>query len=80
MLFRSNVESLYDQGAIRNIATFYKNIVAGRYDNPTVPQAVDDALTAALGREAAARRCTLTMDELLRENKKLELDLSSLIA
>jgi predicted dehydrogenase len=75
-----NVESLYDQGAIRNIATFYQNIVAGRYDNPTVPQAVDDALTAALGREAAARRCTLTMDELLRENKKLELDLSSLKA
>ena len=31
-----NVESLYDQGAIRNIATFYENIVRGRFDNPTV--------------------------------------------
>ena len=47
------VESLYDQGAIRNIATFYQNIVEGRFDNPTVPQAVDDSLTAVLGREAA---------------------------
>ena len=74
------VESLYDQGAIRNIATFHQNIVAGQFANPTVPQAVDDALTAALGREAASRRCCLTMEELLKENKELELDLSGLKA
>ena len=55
-----NVESLYDQGAIRNIATFYDNVVQGRCDNPTVQNAVDDALTAVLGREAAARRKVLT--------------------
>lgn len=73
-----NVESLYDQGAIRNIATFYRNIVEGHFDNPTVPQAVDDALTAVLGREAAARRTSLTMDELIRENKELPIDLSGL--
>ena len=35
-------------------------------------------LTAALGREAAARRVCLTMDELIKENKELEIDLSSL--
>jgi predicted dehydrogenase len=73
-----NVESLYDQGAIRNIATFYRNIVEGRFENPSVRQAVDDALTAVLGREAAARRCELTMDELIRENKELPIDLSGL--
>ena len=72
------VESLYDQGAIRNIATFYQNIVEGRCDNPTVQQAGDDALTAVLGREACARRCCLTMDELLKENKALEFDLTGL--
>jgi len=72
------VVSLYDQGAIRNIATFYRNIVERRADNPTVQQAVDDALTAVLGREAAARRCCLTMEELIKENKQLELDLSGL--
>lgn len=74
------VDSLYDQGAIRNIATFYQNIIEGRCDNPTVAQAADDVLVAVLGREAAARRCELSMDELLRENRSLELDLSGLKA
>jgi predicted dehydrogenase len=72
------VVSLYDQGAIRNIATFYENIVQGRCDNPTTQQAGDDVLTAALGREACARRCQLTMEELIKENKALEFDLSGL--
>lgn len=74
------IESLYDQGAIRNIATFYQNIVEGRFENPTVQQAVDDALTAVLGREAAARRREVTMDELLQENKELPFDTSALKA
>jgi myo-inositol 2-dehydrogenase/D-chiro-inositol 1-dehydrogenase len=73
-----NVESLYDQGAIRNIAAFYRNIVEGRFDNPSLSQAVDDSLTAVLGREAAARRRCATMDELIQENKELEFDLSGL--
>lgn len=72
------VESLYDQGAVRNIASFYTNIVQGHFDNPTVPQAVDDALTAALGREAASRGGCLTMEALIKENKPLEFDLSGL--
>ena len=72
------VVSLYDQGAIRNIATFYDNIIQGRCDNPTSQQAGDDALTAVLGREACARRCCVTMDELIKENKALEYDLTGL--
>ena len=73
-----NVESLYDQGAIRNIATFYENIVASRCDNLSVQQAVDDALTATLGREAATRRSGVTMEEILKENRELPFDLSGL--
>jgi len=72
------IVSLYDQGAIRNIATFYDNIIQGRFDNPTVQQAGDDALTAVLGREACARRCCLTMEDLIKENKSLEFDLTGL--
>jgi predicted dehydrogenase len=68
------VVSLYDQGAIRNIATFYDNIIQGRFDNHSAQQAGDDVLTAVLGREACARRSCLTMDELIKENKKLEFD------
>ena len=59
---------------------FTANIIEGRCDNPTVRQAVDDALTAVLGREAAARRRELTMDELLRENRELEFDCRGLKA
>jgi myo-inositol 2-dehydrogenase/D-chiro-inositol 1-dehydrogenase len=75
-----NVVSLYDQGAIRNVDNFYQNIVHARFDNATAAQAADDALTATLGREAAVRRCQLTMDEIIKENKELELDLSGLKA
>ena len=46
-------------------------------DNPTVAT-VDGCLTCILGREAAARHGRLTMDELLKENKHLELDLTGL--
>jgi myo-inositol 2-dehydrogenase / D-chiro-inositol 1-dehydrogenase len=72
--------SIYDQGAARNIAAFYRNITEGHFDNPTVCRAVDGTLTAILGREAAARRRYLTMDELLQERKKLAVNLSGLKA
>lgn len=72
------VEGLYSKGAERNIAAFYQQVIAGQCDNPTVPQAADDSLTAVLGREAAARGTELTMQELLAENKTVELDLTGL--
>jgi len=74
------ITSLYDQGAIRNIATFYQNITGNHCENPTVQLAVDDALTAVLGREAAARGKELTMQEILTENLALEFDLKGLKA
>ncbi len=72
------VVSLYDQGAIRNIAEFYRSIVDGKFDNLTVQRAVDGTLTAILGREAAARGEKLTMEEVIKENVKLEPDLTGL--
>jgi len=39
---------------------------------------VDGCLTCILGREAAARRARLTMEELLKENMKLAVDLTGL--
>lgn len=41
-------------------------------------RAVDSALACILGREAASRRVRLTMEELLKENKRLEVDLTGL--
>lgn len=72
------VEGLYDQGAKRNIHAFYQQIVAGDCTNPTAAQAADDALTAILGREAAIRGTELTMEQLIAENKALELDMTGL--
>jgi len=74
------VENLYLAGAVRNIAAFHENIAAGRFDNPTVRRAVDGALTCILGREAAARHTRLTMDDLLKENNRLDVDLAGLKA
>lgn len=74
------INSLYDQGAIRNIAAFYQKILSGDCSNPTVPRAVDDALTGILGREAAARGTELTMDALIRENTALAFDTKGLKA
>jgi predicted dehydrogenase len=74
------VENLYEAGAGRNIAAFYQNVCEGRFENETARRAVDGVLTCILGREAAARRTHLTMDELLKENKRLEVDLAGLKA
>lgn len=74
------VENLYEAGAVRNIAAFHQNVCEGRFENETARRAVDGVLTCILGREAAARRTRLTMDELLKENKRLEVDLTGLKA
>ena len=74
------IGSLYNDGVKCNIADFYRNITQGNYENATVQRAVDGTLTAILGREAAGRRCYLSMDDLIKENKKLEVSLEGMKA
>ena len=69
---------IFTEGVVQNIAAFYRNIVEGHYENPSAQRAVDGTLTAILGREAAARRCFLTMDDLIKENKRLEVNLEGM--
>jgi myo-inositol 2-dehydrogenase / D-chiro-inositol 1-dehydrogenase len=76
--FSGSVDNLYEAGAVRNIAAFYRNITEGDHRNVTVRRSVDGALATVLGREAAARQTRLTMDQLLKENKRLEIDLTGL--
>jgi predicted dehydrogenase len=76
--YRADVTNLYEAGAARNIDTFYHNVTAGHFANDTVPRAVDSALTCILGREAAARGTRLTMEQILAENKTLEVNLAGL--
>jgi len=79
-VFTGKVDNLYDAGAARNIAAFHRNITTGRFENDTIPRAVDGLLASILGREAAARKARTTMDEILRDNKALETDVKGLDA
>jgi myo-inositol 2-dehydrogenase / D-chiro-inositol 1-dehydrogenase len=76
--YSGSVDNLYEAGAMRNIAEFYQRVTEGRFENDTPQRAVDGALTCILGREAAARHTRMNLDELLKENRKLEADLTGL--
>ena len=69
---------IYTDGAKANIAEFYRCVTEGQFDNATAHRSVDSHLTAILGREAMARKSWLTMDELIKENKKFEVNLRGL--
>jgi len=75
-----DVVNLYPSGAERNIDTFHKCVTQGVYDNATVEPSVNATLATILGREAARRRTKLTLDDILRENRRLEPDLTGLRA
>ena len=70
--------NLFTEGVVKNVAAFYQNIVEGHHENLSAQRAVDGTLTAILGREAAARRCFLTMTDLIKENKRLEVRLEGM--
>jgi predicted dehydrogenase len=74
------IENLYKNGAVRNIAAFHQQITDGIFVNDTVRRSVDGCLACILGREAAARSTEMTMEQLLKENHKLEPDLKGLKA
>lgn len=61
-----------------NINEFYQAIVEGDYSNAQVLRAVDSNFAAILGREAAARRALVSLDELIGEGKQLQPDLNGL--
>jgi predicted dehydrogenase len=73
-----DIVNLYPSGAERNIDTFHKCVTKGIYDNPTVEPSVNSTLATILGREATERNTKLTWDEIIRENKRLEVDLTGL--
>lgn len=72
------VENLYRNGAARNIATFHQQVSGDIFTNETVRRSVDGCLACILGREAAARGIELTMEQLLKENDKLQPSLEGL--
>jgi len=59
---------------------FHQQVSGGDFTNATVRRAVDGCLACILGREAAARGVILTMEQLLKENRRLEVNLEGLKA
>jgi predicted dehydrogenase len=69
---------IYQEGAVANIATFYKDITGGNYKNPTVQPSVRSNLITILGRTAAYERRKVTWDEIVNSKEKLDANLKSL--
>jgi len=76
--YEAAVENLYEAGAARNIAAFYRDVTENRFENGNAQRSVDGVLACILGREAARRNDRLNLEQLLKENKRLEADLRGL--
>ena len=78
--YAGEIGGVFEEGVARNVAEFHRRICGGPYDTVSAQRAVDGTLTAILGREAAERRGSLTMDELVRENRVVGANLKGLKA
>lgn len=70
--------SLYVDGIQRNLDAFHAAVVAGDTSNPTVAPSIDSTLASILARDAAELGGLLTWDEMLKEKRRREPDLSGL--
>jgi myo-inositol 2-dehydrogenase / D-chiro-inositol 1-dehydrogenase len=75
-----NTGQIYQEGATRNIATFYDAIASGKSDNPTVAPSVRSNLVTILGRTAAYTGELVTWDALLKDTTRLDAQLKGLDA
>jgi len=71
---------IYKDGAVANIATFHKNIVEGKFENPTVAPSVRSNLVTVLGRTAAYTGRKVTWKEVAESTEKLDANLKGVKA
>ena len=76
----AEMNNLYTDGAVRNIATFYDQITKGDYTNATVAPSVRSNLTTILGRTAAYEKREVTWEEIIQRNQRLDANLTGLKA
>jgi len=69
---------IYEAGAVNNIAAFHKSITTGDSTNPTVAPSVQSTLITILGRKAAYEKRRVTWEELLKDEERIEPNLSGL--
>lgn len=70
--------TIYEQGAVANIATFHQSITKNDFSNPTVAESVRSNLVTILGRTAAYAQRAISWDMLLKDGEALTADLSGL--
>jgi myo-inositol 2-dehydrogenase / D-chiro-inositol 1-dehydrogenase len=70
--------TIYEQGAVSNIAAFHDSIQRRDYSNATVAESVRSNLVTILGRSAAYRGGVVTWEELLSGGERLSPDLAGL--
>jgi myo-inositol 2-dehydrogenase / D-chiro-inositol 1-dehydrogenase len=70
--------TIYEQGAVSNIAAFHDSIQRRDYSNATVAESVRSNLVTILGRSAAYRGAVVTWEELLSGGERLLPDLTGL--
>lgn len=64
--------SIYQDGAVNNIATFHKSITESNFENPTVAPSVQSNMITIMGRTAAYEKRVVSWDELLKSTKVME--------
>lgn len=69
---------LYAEGMKRNVDSFQHSILKGDASNPTLEPSVNATLATLLGRDAALQGRKLTWAELLKDTRRLEVDLTGL--
>jgi myo-inositol 2-dehydrogenase/D-chiro-inositol 1-dehydrogenase len=77
-VFRGKTEGLYKEGSVQQVRIFRESILNGKYDNPTVPNAVETNLLCLFARFAAEQKRTVSWEELLKDTRRAEPDLKGL--
>ena len=72
--FNGDTRNLYEDGAVRNIASFHQAVTGGDFTNATVPPSVRSNLTTILGRTAAHDNREVTWADMMKQAEKLEFD------
>lgn len=78
--YTADTGPIYQEGAVRNIATFYQSIQRGDFTNPTVAPSVRSNLTTILGRMACYSRSEVTWEQMLKANERWEFPTAGLQA
>lgn len=79
-VYRGKTEGLYKEGSVQQVRIFRENILGAKYDNTTVPNAVETNLLCLFAKFAAEQKRTVTWEELLKDTTKAAPDLAGLKA